>query len=230
MLAPTKGTIVLVAKYPTAGKSKTRLIPALGEDGATKMARAMLSDLLVQLGTAEELAGVRKLLVYAPADAGEGMVQIMARCGVQNDWDMEPMLEDAQDGPQLDSSDLGDKLAHALMSAQQERPNDAVAFIGMDTPDMPAHVIRDGLDIAGDGSTEAYITPASDGGYTLLVVPPGCSAGAFVGVEWSSSVTCASQVCNGGSKNMTHNVLSFFLFFSLLCCCFWYTSVDQSVC
>ena len=160
------------------------------------MARAMLADLLVQLGTAEDLDGVRKLLVYAPADAKDGIAKLLARYGVQNDWEIEPMLEDAESGAQLESNDLGDKLAHALLSAQRERPDDPVAFIGMDTPDMPAHIIRRGLDVArgGDGSTEAYITPASDGGYTLLVVPAKCSTSAFQGIEWSSSMTCSSQV------------------------------------
>ena len=193
------GTIVLVAKYPTPGKSKTRLIPALGEAGATKMAQAMLADLLVQLGSAEELVGVRKLLVYAPVSAGADMARLLERYGADNDWDIEPMLDDAppgeDEGQQLASSDLGAKLAHALASAQAVRPHGPVAFIGMDTPDLPAAVIREGLSVAGrSGGTDAYIAPAHDGGYTLLVVPPGCAASAFAGIEWSSDVTCASQV------------------------------------
>jgi len=59
-------TLVLVAKYPTPGTSKTRLIPALGEDGAATLARAMLLDLLEQLGASPELADTRKVLAFAP--------------------------------------------------------------------------------------------------------------------------------------------------------------------
>lgn len=47
--APHDGTIVVVAKCPIGGKSKTRLIPLLGEDGSAYLARCMLSDVLLTL-------------------------------------------------------------------------------------------------------------------------------------------------------------------------------------
>lgn len=43
------GAIVVVSKCPTNGKSKTRLIPLLGEEGAASLAKAMLSDVLLTL-------------------------------------------------------------------------------------------------------------------------------------------------------------------------------------
>jgi hypothetical protein len=47
--APHDGAIVVVAKCPIGGKSKTRLIPLLGEDGSANLARCMLSDVLLTL-------------------------------------------------------------------------------------------------------------------------------------------------------------------------------------
>ena len=41
-----KGSIVVVAKCPIPGKSKTRLIPLLGEEGSVRLARGMLSDVV----------------------------------------------------------------------------------------------------------------------------------------------------------------------------------------
>ena len=41
-----KGSIVVVAKCPIPGKSKTRLIPLLGEEGSVRLARGMLSDVI----------------------------------------------------------------------------------------------------------------------------------------------------------------------------------------
>ena len=41
--------VVVVAKCPIPGRSKTRLIPLLGEEGSSKLAKAMLSDVLVSL-------------------------------------------------------------------------------------------------------------------------------------------------------------------------------------
>lgn len=43
------GAIVVVSKCPTKGKSKTRLISLLGEEGSVDLAKAMLSDVLLTL-------------------------------------------------------------------------------------------------------------------------------------------------------------------------------------
>ena len=43
------GSIVLVAKCPIPGKSKTRLIPLLGPEGSSALATAMLKDILQNL-------------------------------------------------------------------------------------------------------------------------------------------------------------------------------------
>lgn len=42
-------SIVVVAKAPLPGRSKTRLIPLLGEEGSVQVAEAMLSDVLVAI-------------------------------------------------------------------------------------------------------------------------------------------------------------------------------------
>lgn len=43
------GAVVVFAKCPIAGASKTRLAPLLGPEGAALLAKAMLSDILVSL-------------------------------------------------------------------------------------------------------------------------------------------------------------------------------------
>ncbi len=43
------GAIVVFAKVPNPGTSKTRLAPLLGDEGAAFLAQAMLSDILVSL-------------------------------------------------------------------------------------------------------------------------------------------------------------------------------------
>jgi glycosyltransferase A (GT-A) superfamily protein (DUF2064 family) len=47
--APNEGVILLVAKVPTPGKCKTRLIPLLGDVGAATLAQAMLEDVVLTL-------------------------------------------------------------------------------------------------------------------------------------------------------------------------------------
>ena len=43
------GAVVIFAKCPIAGTSKTRLAPLLGKEGAAMLAKAMLLDVLVSL-------------------------------------------------------------------------------------------------------------------------------------------------------------------------------------
>lgn len=43
---PVQGCVVVFAKCPIPGKSKTRLIPLLGEEGSVRLAKGMLSDVL----------------------------------------------------------------------------------------------------------------------------------------------------------------------------------------
>ena len=64
--------------------------------------------------------------------------------------------------------------------------------MGMDSPEIgPAHV-ADALSRARRGAS-AYICPATDGGYTLLALPPAAPNKVFQGVEWSTERTCLSQ-------------------------------------
>ena len=62
------GTIVVVAKCPIPGKSKTRLIPLLGKEGSTKLAKAMLSDVL------QTITKCVSLLRFLFVGGGEGVV------------------------------------------------------------------------------------------------------------------------------------------------------------
>ena len=41
---------------------------------------------------------------------------------------------------------------------------------------------------------EAYICPATDGGYVMLCLPGAVPSGVFDDVEWSSQNTCISQI------------------------------------
>lgn len=42
-------TIVVVAKCPIPGKTKTRLVPLLGETSSAELAKSMLADILLCL-------------------------------------------------------------------------------------------------------------------------------------------------------------------------------------
>ena len=61
------GSLVVVAKCPLPGESKTRLIPLVGEEGSSQLATAMLADVLTCLTLLDTSSrSVDRILLYAP--------------------------------------------------------------------------------------------------------------------------------------------------------------------
>lgn len=105
-------TLVVLAKAPCPGRSKTRLAPVFGHLGAADLARAALAD---TLETVSRVDAARRLLVV------EGELADPPR-----DFDLEPQV----DGP------LGDRIAAALALA-----DGPALLIGMDTPQLTADIL-----------------------------------------------------------------------------------------
>lgn len=130
--------VVLFTRYPEPGRAKTRLIPALGEDGAAALHRRLAE---------RTLAAVRASgLPYELRVTGAEPAAFRAWLG--------PM--DAV--PQGDG-DLGERLARAA-------PPYPVLFIGADVPDLSANHLRAAADALR--GAPAVVGPAEDGGYWLL--------------------------------------------------------------
>ncbi len=206
------------AKCPIPGRSKTRLAPLLGEDGAASLATAMLSDILVSLTACAQLKETLKVLVYAPGSSeGEAhMKSILQRLNLSttsfdevsslefDGWILLPMASGASKS-ELTSSSLGGKLEDALdktrtllakihnITATQQTNNEAVVFLGMDAPELPLAEIIHGLQTAA--TNKAHMCPADDGGYGMLSVPRNApSSQIFRGVRWSDNLTAVSQL------------------------------------
>jgi rSAM/selenodomain-associated transferase 1 len=133
--------LVLFVRYPVAGQCKTRLIPALGPEGAAALHRR-LSERTVSV-----LRAAGGPVVIAYTGAGEA-----AFC----DW----LGADLEYVPQAE----GDLTARLLPFAARA----PVIFFGADTPDLtPAHVTA-AVDALSDYSIA--IGPAEDGGYYLIAM------------------------------------------------------------
>lgn len=130
----------------------------------------------------------------------------------QTNWYLRPMPDASQSN--LRSSDLGSKLAGMLEQTrtivQNEFGDDdapsspAVAFLGMDSPELPIEEIAYALQLASGQASEesaidnnkglAYINPSHDGGYGMLCLPPQAPPSVFEGVRWSDPLTAVSQI------------------------------------
>ncbi len=131
--------LVLFARYPTPGVAKTRLIPALGPEGAAQVHRQLTErtlGVLLDIGLPVEL-------YYT----GAGNTDFRDWLG--NDF---TLVEQAK-------SDLTDRLLAALYPAP-------VIFFGADTPDLSAHRVAQA--VAALERHPVVLGPAEDGGYYLI--------------------------------------------------------------
>ena len=142
-------TLVIFSRYPQPGKTKTRLIPALGTEGAAKLQQQMTEH---TLNTAKQLLAVRNLKVEVHFTGGSEAQ--MAQ------W----LGKDLQYVAQA-SGDLGYRMRSAFERAfklGQRR----VVIIGIDCPDLDRQILNSAFDALSD--RDLILGSAEDGGYYLI--------------------------------------------------------------
>ncbi len=150
--------VIVMAKFPTPGRVKTRLVPPLTADDAARLHREFLLHLAHRLRTWPMIA------CYDPPEA-------LA--------DMRPLL-DVDLVPQSDG-DLGARLAAAATQCGEG----GIIFLGADSPDVPDTYLHR---VAGLLSThDVVIAPAEDGGFWSVAISTRVDpAKLFAGIEWST--------------------------------------------
>lgn len=142
-------TLIIFSRYPDPGKTKTRMIPALGALGAAELQREMTEH---TLKTAIALKLFRNIEIEVHFAGGD--IQSM------KEW----LKEDFDYIPQA-SGDLGYKMRSAFERAFG-LGNERVAIIGIDCPDLDQAILSKAFD-----SLQAHdlvLGVAEDGGYYLI--------------------------------------------------------------
>jgi len=163
--------IIIFAKYPARAMAKTRLIPALGIDGAAQMARRLLLHSVEQAVT----TGYAVELCVSPAPTDP--------C-----WQTLDLSDTLQWSAQTDG-DLGARLLTASQQALNEYEN--ILLIGTDCPSLTAQEMQAAVQQLDQH--DAVMIPASDGGYVLLGLN-GVHESLFSNMTWSvDSVAAVTQ-------------------------------------
>lgn len=137
--------VAILAKAPIPGLVKTRLIPALGKDGAA----ALQAHLIGRAVATAAAAAVGPVTLWAWPDAHHAVMQALrASHGAA--------LARQPDG------DLGSRMLAALIHAQGP-----ALVIGADCPALTPELLRLCAEALLDG-IEAVVVPAEDGGYVLI--------------------------------------------------------------
>ncbi len=141
--------IVVLAKAPVPGGAKTRLIPALGAEGAARLAHRLLDHALDAAG-ASSAGPVELCMTPPPGDAAWTGVDLPAAVA----------LTDQGEG------DLGARMARAVHRVTREPGGPPVLLMGTDCPALTAPVIREAARQLAHH--DAGLVPVADGGYVLL--------------------------------------------------------------
>jgi rSAM/selenodomain-associated transferase 1 len=142
-----ENVLIVVAKHPTPGRTKTRLTPPLSPRQAADLYECFLKD---TLELARGLENVQPAIAYLPA----GETPYFAR--LAPDFDL--LLQRGED--------LGERLDHTL-TYYLERGYQRAAVMNSDSPTLPEDYLTACFETL-TSETDIAIGPCADGGYYLL--------------------------------------------------------------
>jgi rSAM/selenodomain-associated transferase 1 len=175
---PAAPRLVLFARYPRPGACKTRLIPALGPEGAAALHRRLAEQTLAVLRAAGAPVEVRA--------TGADPAAFRAWLGAG------PAIIDQGSG------DLGERLARAS-------PPEPVLFFGSDAPDLGLGHVR--AAIAALERAAVVIGPAEDGGYWCLgLARP--APWLFAAMPWGTDALLAATLAACAARGVTPALLA----------------------
>nr|WP_208492325.1 TIGR04282 family arsenosugar biosynthesis glycosyltransferase [aff. Roholtiella sp. LEGE 12411] len=162
-----KQHLIIFTRYPEPGKTKTRLIPALGTHGAANLQRQMTEHTIFQVKELQKASAVSVEVRFAGGDW-----QLM------QDWLGFSLVYQLQG-----EGNLGDRMARSLLDAFQSGA-EKVIIIGTDCPDVNAQILATAFEQLQ--VFELVLGPAIDGGYYLIGLRQPIPE-LFVNIEWGTA-------------------------------------------
>ena len=141
--------LIVVAKRPANGQTKTRLTPPLSPDQAVALYTCMLLDTLDMM---TQVGDVRHILAYAPDDA-----EPYFRAIAPLQFHFHPQI----------GQTLGERLHHILSHCLANGCRQAVVM-DSDSPTLPAALLRAAFEQLDDSAVDVVLGPCDDGGYYLI--------------------------------------------------------------
>ncbi|MDY7006883.1 MAG: TIGR04282 family arsenosugar biosynthesis glycosyltransferase [Cyanobacteriota bacterium] len=179
--------LIIFTRYPEPGKTKTRLIPALGAEGAANLQRQMTETTVKK---ANKLLDFISLSVEVRFVGGD--LQLM------KNW-LGSDLKYQEQG----MGDLGERMARAFESAFNQGMK-SVIIIGIDCPSLTPEIILQAFTKLT--KSDVIIGPATDGGYYLIglrkIIPE-----LFQGINWGTSEVLSKTVATAQSLKLVIDYL-----------------------
>lgn len=172
--------LIIFTRYPEPGKAKTRLIPALGAEGAAHLHQQMAEHTLQQARSLQSLRPIEIEIRFAGGTTANMTTWLGA------DLSYQPQGE----------GDLGDRMARAFQAGFEDSCA-SIVLIGTDCPDLDVDLLDQAFRELQQH--DLVLGSAADGGYYLIGLRSAAPK-LFQAVPWSTSevlqqtVTIAQQL------------------------------------
>lgn len=174
--------LVVMAKKPTVGKTKTRLCPPLTPKEAADLYHCLLLDTLALMSQIEY---VQAIVAHLPAGA-EAFFRRIAPPGFRFVRQV--------------GTNLGERLDNVVQHCLREG-YEKVVVIDSDSPTLPESYLHSAFRALDESSVDVVLGPCDDGGYYLIGLKSPQST-LFRGIAMSTSTVAAETVERARSKGL----------------------------
>lgn len=180
--------LLVFTRYPEPGKTKTRLVPALGADGAADLHRRLTENSMQRF---VELQQKRPVEIEVCFDGGDQ--------GLMREW-LGPGYRYIPQG----SGDLGQRMSRAFASAFAAGKK-RVLVVGADCPDLSAELLATALDLLE--TKDLVLGPAMDGGYYLIGLRQ-MKPDLFLDIKWGTNSVLNSTLARAARLGLSVGLLA----------------------
>jgi rSAM/selenodomain-associated transferase 1 len=178
--------VLIFARAPVTGRAKTRLIPALGDEGAAALHAGLVERTLHTAANA-----VHAVQLWCHPHPHHRFFQ---NCATRFSLSLH-----AQAG-----TDLGTRMAHALASALA--CHDQAVLIGTDCPTLSSSDLDEAF-TALQAGTDVVLGPATDGGYYLVGLRQPHHH-IFSGITWGNEQVLSQTLGRLRQSDLGHHLLA----------------------
>jgi hypothetical protein len=162
-----KQHLIIFTRYPEPGKTKTRLIPVLGAEGAANLQRQMTEHTLFQVRQLQRICPVS----YEVRFTGGNLELIQDWLGCELSYQSQG------------EGDLGKRMERSLLCAFESGVEQAI-IIGTDCPGVNAAILASAFNKLQQ--CDLVLGPAIDGGYYLIGLQRTISE-LFTNIDWGTN-------------------------------------------
>ena len=185
-----QASLGVFAKWPEAGRAKTRMIPLLGEQGAARLAHQLLLKSLRWVDTCP--AHISRVL-WVDGGSQAQWSGVLSELEAGQRWQVLPQIQ----------GHLGQRMQHAM--AVQFEQSACSLLMGTDTPTLDTSHVQAVLEALADH--DAAFIPALDGGYVMVGMRRLCES-AFGSLDWGGAQVAEQTRTALTQRACTHAWLS----------------------